>query len=180
MKILIDFSLSESRGKLNKLLSEMRSRIALELHDAIAVHENKISEEHGGAEIAILDSEAMVNNLVEQLERKIHAVMEHPHLVQVTDPDTDIQLILEKAFLHAAHYLQNNAPDTLDEVYVAILQRQPSLTDIIDTTCWSDILTNETMSRIRDIFLETLGLVEKVCRAELIYPSSKYEQPKGV
>ena len=171
MKILIDFSLSESRGKLNKLLSEMRSRVAFELHDAIAVHENKISEEHSGVEITILDSEAMV---------KIHSAMTYPHLVRVTDPDTDIHLILEKAFLHAAHYLQNNAPDTLDEVYVAILQRQSSTTDIIDTTCWSDILTNETMSRIRDIFLETLGLVEKICHAELIYLSSKYGQPKGV
>lgn len=180
MKILIDFSLSESRGKLNKLLSKMRSRVAFELHDAIAVHENKISEEHSGAEITILDSEAMVNNLIEQLERKIHSAMTYPHLVRVTDPDTDIHLILEKAFLHAAHYLQNNAPDTLDEVYVAILQRQSSTTDIIDTTCWSDILTNETMSRIRDIFLETLGLVEKICHAELIYLSSKYGQPKGV
>lgn len=135
MKILIDFSLSESRDKLNKVLSEMRSRVAFELHDAIAVHENKISEEHDGADITILDSEAMVNNLVEQLVIKISSAMTYPHLVRVTDPDTDIQLILEKAFLHAAtlhnlrhavHYcLVDNVTITLDDnVKVDQLRRE--------------------------------------------------------
>ncbi|HHJ0714739.1 TPA: hypothetical protein ACQFDA_004655 [Escherichia coli] len=180
MKLLIDFSLSSSRDRLNKILTEMRSKVRLELHDAIAVYERKLTKENNGETVVILDAKAMVDFLVDALERRIHAVIERPYLVRVTDPDTTVESILEKAFVDAAHYLQRHSPDDFETIYVGVIQQQNAETNIVDTVCWSDILTNETISRVRDIFIENLALVKRVCSSEIIYLSSKYEKPKGV
>ncbi|EPD0672089.1 hypothetical protein ACR46P_004675, partial [Salmonella enterica subsp. enterica serovar Chester] len=101
-----------------------------------------------------------------------------PYLVRVTDPDTTVDSILEKAFVDAAHYLQNHSPDDFETIYVGVIQQQNAETNIVDTVCWSDILTNETMSRIRDIFIENLTLVKRVCSSEIIYLSSKLQPAK--
>ncbi len=61
MKLLIDFSLSSSRDRLNKILTEMRSKVRLELHDAIAVYERKLTKENNGETVVILDAKAMVD-----------------------------------------------------------------------------------------------------------------------
>ncbi|TSF72870.1 hypothetical protein FG732_26735, partial [Salmonella enterica subsp. enterica serovar London] len=86
MQIVIDFALSESRRQLDEILLGLKRDVEFELHDALAVHENRLSDEMGsGVDVAICDTGDMVNQLIERMFTRLRNILHYPHRFELVE-----------------------------------------------------------------------------------------------
>ncbi len=178
MRVILDFALTESRAQLDKVLVELRKQVEFELHDALAAFENKYSEENGGKDVAILDVDAMVKNLIEQMEDKLRAVLDRPQVFRVNEAPDEIETVLVAAFDMASNVVANIHVTDMNELYVAIIEKGGT-TLINDTVTWTDVLEDTVIGKINDVYKPAQKTVVDICRKEIAYLGEKYGKVAG-
>lgn len=173
MRIMIDFTLTESRERLDHLMCDLRDNVIFELHNALAEHEEKCSDELGGVNVAIVDTDVMVNTLISRMKDSLLSVFNTPRTYTVGESAEGICSAMTNAFEEAIKTVTDIHFTDTAELYVAVVQSGISPT-ITDTVTWTDVLTDNAMERINKIYkaaqIETIG----ICRRELVYLSEKY------
>ncbi|EIT8858605.1 hypothetical protein L3Q90_002514 [Salmonella enterica subsp. enterica serovar Enteritidis] len=177
MQIVIDFALSESRRQLDEILLGLKRDVEFELHDALAVHENRLSVEIGsGVDVAICDTGDMVNQLIERMFTRLRNILNYPHrfeLVEGTDQITDL---LSEAFDKVGESLAGLHQENLGETYVAVVINGQS-SNVTDTVTWSDIVDQPIIDKITKLYRDAEMKVLAICRRELLYLGEKYGKP---
>ncbi|QVW55262.1 hypothetical protein pEaSNUABM29_00222 [Erwinia phage pEa_SNUABM_29] len=173
MQIIIDFALSESREQLDKVFMDLKKNVEFELHDALAVHENRLSDENGGADVAIYDTDAMVNQLVERMFTRLRNIFNYPHRYELIEGADQITDLLSHAFERAGESLANLHQENLGETYVAVLINGQSA-QVTDTVTWSEIVDTPIVEKVKELYRAAEMQVLTICRRELIYLGEKY------
>ncbi|AFQ96679.1 hypothetical protein G173_gp134 [Erwinia phage phiEaH2] len=175
MRLIVDFALSASRNNLNIALTALRKEVQFELHDKLAEYENKYSEEQGGEEVAILDVDAMVNSLIGQMEDALMSVVHYPHILRVNDAQSEIETVMNEAFRRAVETITRIRKTDVKELYVSIIRKDGNMV-INDTVTWPDVLDDEVILRLNNIFRQAQTKVIDICQSELHYLAVMYDK----
>lgn len=173
MQIIVDFALTESREQLDKVLLNLKQEVEFELHNALAEHENRLSDEQGGVDVTISDTDRMVDGLVESMFGRLRNILNYPHHFVVNEGTNEFEDLLSAAFESAGESLAQLHHENLTETYVAVIMSgQPS--NITDTVTWSDIVSEASIQKVRQLYQKAEMEVLAICRRELIYLGEKY------
>lgn len=174
MQIVIDFAMSESRRQLDEILVALKKDVEFELHDALAVHENRLSDEMGsGVDVAISDTDAMVNQLIERMFTRLRNILNYPHRFELVEGADQITDLLSEAFDKVGESLAGLHQENLGETYVAVIINGRTA-NVTDTVTWSDIVDQTIIDKITQLYRSAEMNVLGICRRELLYLGEKY------
>jgi len=169
MKMILDFSLSDSRAGLNTVLVDMQRDIAFEIHQAIASYETALQKDTGKPHL-VVDAPSLTSEVVGQLTEKLKLILGHPLPVSIAhwDDGDDILELIREGFESGNHILDNLTTCPVDEFYVTLpIGEGEEYHNMFQLVNLSELLTDAAALNIENIIKHAEGKVIQLCRNEI-------------
>lgn len=172
MKVLLDFSLTESRAKLDAVLLAMKKSLEFEVHNALAEYERSLKVETGDT-YCLVDAEGIVNATVAAMIDKVRNVLSTPIPVMVAhwDDGADVLDLIRDAFEKGAANMESMALGDATEVYVTVPMKEGG--NNFEMVSLHDVLNTANAQAIDKILKDTSLKVSDICIKEIVYIQEK-------
>lgn len=172
MKVLMDFSLSESRAKLDAVLLAMKKSLEFEVHNALAEYERTLKVETGDT-YCLVDAEGIVKTTVDAMIDKVRVVLSTPIPVMVAhwDDGADVLDLIRDAFEKGSANMENMALGDATEVYVTVPMREGG--NNFEMVSLHEVLNTANAQAIDKILDDACMKVRDICIKEIVYIQEK-------
>lgn len=177
MRVIMDFSLSESRAALDKVLLEMKKSLEFEIHNALAEYELQLKRETGDT-YCIVDAELLVKRAVTDITQNIQNVLSTPLPVLVShwDDAADVLDLIRDAFEKGGEHIQSMVLGNNAEVYMTLPMKDGK--NLFEMVELHEVLSTTDSSSVEHILKTGMAKVRDICHKELMYIKEKLD--KGV
>lgn len=180
MQLILDFSLSDSRVALNKVLTEMKKELTFEIHESIAKYERSKETETGKAHY-LVEADGVVTTAVEFITGKLKKILEYPHRVPFLCYESieEVLALINHGFTSAALSLDEIATVNINEVYVSVPREEDEGQNIFEVVGFSDLFDTDSLLAMDSIVKQASSKVVQICRNELAYNMECLQKVSG-
>lgn len=169
MRIVLDFSMTEARSALDKLMLGLREELTFDMHAAVGEYERELKENTNHTHI-VVDADKIVKELVELLLGDIRRILCRMFVIPANGWDNVNELLeriageFEKAGISFDEFISTSA----EQCYVACvndsIDEKPMLFELENL---SDLFGIEQWMAIDDKFRKAKTEVVRICRLEM-------------
>lgn len=170
MQLILDFSLSESRTALNTALTEMKSELTFQVHEAVSQYEINKEKETGKMHY-LVESENVVATAISYIVDRLQAILQHPHRIPFLCYESieEMVALIQSGFTSASLALDEIATININEVYVSIPRESDERSNTFEMVGLSDLFDSESLKEMDSIIKRAQVKVVQICRNELAY-----------
>ncbi|QVW28738.1 hypothetical protein pEaSNUABM8_00241 [Erwinia phage pEa_SNUABM_8] len=170
MQLILDFSLSDSRTALNKVLGEMKAELVFEINEAVSKYENSKKEETGKAHY-LVEAQGVTDTTVSFITEKLKNILQFPHKIPFLCYESieEIIALIQSGFTSASLALDEIATININEVYVSIPRECDKDLNMFEVVGISDLFETESILAMENVVKRAQDKVVQICRNELAY-----------
>jgi len=171
MQLILDFSLSESRKALDRLLGDMKKELVFEIHQAVSLYENSKASETG-KQYYVVEAEKVVDSAMEHITGRLKRLLSMPHIVPFVGVETgqEIVALINHGFDHAAKALEDIPTIDLNEIYVAVPRDEKQVdTTWLELVSLADIFETESLIAMENVVRRAKDKAVQICQNELAF-----------
>lgn len=181
MQLILDFSLSDSRTALNKVLGEMKAELTFEINEAVSKYENSKKAETGKSHY-LVEATGVIDTTVSYITEKLKNILQHPHQIQFLCYETieEILELIKTGFTSASLALDEICTINLNEVYVSIPRECDEAVNTFEIVGLSDLFETESIISMGNIVKHAQDKVIEICRNEMAYNLERLQRATSV
>lgn len=168
MQLILDFSLSDSRTALEKVLGTMKSELTFEINDAVSQYELNKKKETGKAHY-LVEADGVIDTTVSHITDRLKSILQHPHRVPFLCYESieEILALINSGFESASVALDEISTINLNEVYVSIPRECDEAANTFEMVGLAELFETQNIVKMEEIIEKAQKQVIQICRNEL-------------